>query len=721
VSRAHDASGHGPPTPFVLASGTSSAFLLLISVVFTVPTVWRPAVFDRGSHIRSPSEQAEYARCVEAIFAVPGQLRHSSPECMSILNDLQDLRLSVVLAFGVLCLLTVVQYWFGPAWRIHRRRLQPIERDTFPALCEELDRMTDQVLTNGRVHFLLDIVNPAVDGLAFGRVGRRYIVLSRGMLALFERDLSVFRAVLLHELAHVRNRDLDITAVTLAAWRSFLVMLLVPGLMTAALGIALGTVPTANALRGGREAFVSGPGLSWLLAAQLTGLAGLAWLTRYTVLQARELHADARMLTWQPDPVPLRQLFYAIPKRRWSVAALRRRTHPSLTTRVAALTDTSLLLRQGFAFSFALGACFSLSMDAATSLTATLRSDQFYWPAEAFVFVLTVALGIRALRAAAYNTAPETAVDGLRSRLGLAAGLPLGWALAPSRMSDHVEVPFPVDLQLASLLLLAGAGWLLGQWVQWVMTVWTPKIRAATHPARAAVVPITLVVLLVLLYARPVYQVQTWVIISHVLHEPAASDPIVLVLLVAQRVLDAQFIGKSVLTGVPGWFPVGLVLLMIPLAHRSRLPETGAKSTTARPSPRPRYIAFAGILAGVFVGVLAVAVWTAADRTLLGIHSGTDFVAVGSGIGTGLAAAVTVWARNAPVAKALCAGLISGLLVDGLLYLVSASGRISWQLLTLMLGRTLESALLAGLAASALLDVLMTARGKMARPRRIIQ
>lgn len=710
MSRAtRDMSGHGPPSPFVLASGTSSAFLLLISVVFTVPTVWHPAVFGlRFLTSRSFSGQAEYARCVEAVFAVPGQIGNSSPECESILHGSHvDERLSVLLVFGVLCLLTLVQYWFGPARRIRRQSLRPIERGTFPALCEELDRLTAQALADGRVHFLLDIVNPAVDGLAFGRVGHRYIVLSRGMLALFEQDLSVFRAVVLHELAHVRNRDLDITAVTLAAWRSFFVVILLPGLMGATLGIAVGAGPTSTALHGVREAFVSGSSLSWVLAAQFTGLAGLAWLTRYTVLQARELHADARMLTWQPDPAPLRRLFQAVPRRRWSLAALRRRTHPGLTTRVAALTDTGLLMREGFAFSFAVGACFSLSMDAATSLTATLRIDKFYWPAEVFVLVLTVALGVRALRAVAYNTSPETALDGRRVRLGLAAGLPLGWALAPSRMSDQTMAPFSVGLQLASLLLLAGAGWLLGLWIQWVMTVWTPKIRTAARPARAAVVPITLVVLLVLMYARPMYQVQTSVIISHVLHEPAASDPVSLVLLVAQRLLDGQFIGKSVLSGFPGWFPLGLLLLMIPLAHRSQMPPI--KPPTA--SPSAGYIAFAGILAGGLAGFLAVRLWLEADKSLLHTQSpSADFVAVYSGLGAGLAATVAVWARNRPVTKAFLTGLVTALSVDGLLYPAAASARVSWQFLTLVLGRTVESALLAGFAASALLALLRASR-----------
>lgn len=65
----------------------------------------------------------------------------------------------------------------------------------------------------------------AVNGLASGHVGRRYVFLSGRLVALFARDRPPFRTVLLHELAHIRNRDLDITFITIAVWRLVAVVL----------------------------------------------------------------------------------------------------------------------------------------------------------------------------------------------------------------------------------------------------------------------------------------------------------------------------------------------------------------------------------------------------------------------------------------------------------------------------------------------------------------
>jgi hypothetical protein len=92
----------------------------------------------------------------------------------------QDLRPGILFCFATLIVLAALQYWLGPPWRIRRRRLRAIGPELFPEVYPELDRLAAETAGRDRVRFLLDTVNPAVDGLAFGRVRRRYVVLASG-------------------------------------------------------------------------------------------------------------------------------------------------------------------------------------------------------------------------------------------------------------------------------------------------------------------------------------------------------------------------------------------------------------------------------------------------------------------------------------------------------------------------------------------------------------
>jgi len=686
------------PSPFFLVSATSSAFVLLISAAFSTSAMWRPGIFNMAFGIghQESFPVATYERCVRAGWASSKGV--VSKQCEAIIDGNHvDTRPAALLCFATLVLLSAAQYWLGPAWRIRRRRLRPIDPDMFPELHQELDRTAHQVLTAGRVRFLLDILNPAVDGLAFGRAGRRYIVLSRGMLPLFEQDRTRFRAVILHELAHVRNRDLDITAATLALWRSYFFVILLPNLLAAYNGVVTHHPPVPNEVR---LPFVSGSGMSWMFAAQVTGMTGLAWITRYAVLRARELQADARVLAWQPDPTSLRRLFDAVTeRRRRSVSVLRRRTHPGLGVRTVALTDTGPLLRQGFAFSFAVGACFSLAMDPATSMTGQLDPEPLHWPVEAFALVLVIALGVRALRAAAYARATGPSGDGLRARLGLTLGLPVGWSLSPSRMTDHELAPFPPSVQLAGLLVLAAAGWLLGLWVEWVAALWEPRVRAADHPARAAVAPIALVALVVLVSARTVFGTQTQMILSHAMHyPPTVSDPMTLVLVVLQMVLDEFFASAT-------WVLTALVLLFgIPMAGLVARRTAGIARGSVPKRPRLDWLLFA------VVGGLAAWLADSGSFAINRLKPGYDasawstfdtMVAHGAAVGAGLAAAVAFRARTSPLAKGVLAALVGGVLYLARLKLMWLPA-LPGQLVMFTLARTLEAAVLGGLAGSAL-------------------
>jgi hypothetical protein len=664
-----------------IPSATTSAFVLLISLAFATTAIYRPGVFDLLSTNRS--EVAAKVREACLLAALKGR---DDPACevMSRAAD-QDLRPGTLLCFATLILLTGLQYWFGPAWRIRRRRLRPVVGEVH----DELRRMSEEVLGGRRVVFLLDVLNPAVAGLAFGRAGRRYVVISRGTWMLFERDRALFRAVVLHELAHVRNRDLDITAVTLAMWRSYATVILVPGLLAAMNGVLSEQAPF---LQSEQMPFGSSVVLSWLFAAQIAGLAVLSWLTRSVTLQSRELTADACVLSWQEDATPLRRLFEEAPApRRWPVS-LRVRTHPHLAVRRAALDEQAPLVRQGFVFPLALGGCFSLTMDPATSLTAQGRTNTLPWPAEVFALLLAVALGLRALRAVRAES------DAVHVPLGLAVGLAGGWVLAPSRMTDHALAPFPVSVQFAGLVVLAVAGLLLGIWVRWVARVWAPRV----HGLWSALAPLSLIAAVVTLSARTFYGIQSDIIIAHVQKYPAVADPLAHVLISAQIVLDTRLPGVQLL--------IAIVLLMLaPMAVR--LATFGER----RP-PMPRRNGRIALALGC--GAAAAVITAMVSGTVNGYvfqSSGTALsgvIAAGAAFGAALAAGVAGLSGTSPVAKGMLTGLAAAVLYALVLELVVLPLRaaLPWMIHMIILERMLEAALIAGLATALLARLLPVRR-----------
>ena len=80
----------------------------------------------------------------------------------------------------------------------------------------------------GSVVWLLQPLNVRLSAFAFGRPGRRFVAISGGAAVAAARKPAAFDAVILHELAHVKNRDIDQTYLALAIWRAFVVAALLP-------------------------------------------------------------------------------------------------------------------------------------------------------------------------------------------------------------------------------------------------------------------------------------------------------------------------------------------------------------------------------------------------------------------------------------------------------------------------------------------------------------
>ncbi len=318
----------------------------------------------------------------------------------------------------------------APAIRMRRRRLRPLRGDV-PAVAEAVEELCGEV---GLRRFPEAVWNPLDGGtsaLAFGAFGRHRIALGAGLVATHFRDPGRFRAVLMHELAHVRNRDVTLAYMSVFVWWAF---------------VLVGVVPFTFTLFDEQGDTIRD--LGWRLAA----LTALVYLGRNAVLRAREAYADARAARWLGSPDPLTELLPSgetTPTRRSprdAVRALRGFTavHPAPSLRARLLGHPEGLMRLSpfvaLAAGIAAGVSFSEAKDATTLMaTGGAESLATTWAALASVPLaigVVVVAGWRATMAAgALRRPPPT---GVLAGIAVAAGLFVGGLVAPGQ-----AIPFP--------------------------------------------------------------------------------------------------------------------------------------------------------------------------------------------------------------------------------------------------------------------------------------
>jgi Zn-dependent protease with chaperone function len=182
---------------------------------------------------------------------------------------------------GSVLLASFALYWWIPTWRSRGGRLIEVPSELMPELLE----LTNRAGIRRTPRFVLDSLAMTAGAVVFGRAAQYTVCLHAGLLFRREQDPKAFEAVILHELAHIRNHDVQIAYAGLAICRvSTFVFVPCVGYGEWLMGLDQAATTTVK---------------FWLY-----GLLFLAqpYLMYTELLRKRELYADFDAAGWGADP-----------------------------------------------------------------------------------------------------------------------------------------------------------------------------------------------------------------------------------------------------------------------------------------------------------------------------------------------------------------------------------------------------------------------------------
>jgi Zn-dependent protease with chaperone function len=480
------ASPPDPPSfrlnPFAFPSDTTSRFaLLLFFAIAASLLIWRSIAMlglsleaglvncspDMNATVNTLREQLAIAlEHLQHGLAIPQPPAVDTAQCRRPLN--QQILPAMAIGAGMLASFTLGIWWLHPRWLAWRMKLSRLQKHEAPELVAALARICSEAGIRCTPDFYWNPLGMAPRALAYGRAGRYQVALTGAMAMRYATDPPAFRAVILHELAHIVNRDIDKTWLAVGAWWALVASALVP-----------------------RVALQFWIPFRWVELAegviQVAAITTLVFVTRNAMLRARELYADVRASVWMSDSHAMTAALSALRP----VRGLRRllSPHPDPAHRLRLLAATDSLFRAGFWDLLGVGAATSLGAAIIGIVGGTVSDVALPGPGWEFllefalpVLVVTplasIAAGIIIWRASfaslVRGTQPRAAVRG-----GIAAGLGvmLGTMVAGGVLSIGVVASRAAWVIVLFLSPITGL-----IWVEAAAKTWIPIALRRLHP-----------------------------------------------------------------------------------------------------------------------------------------------------------------------------------------------------------------------------------------------
>ncbi len=592
-----------------MVAGTTTRFALLVVLILVSSSAMLPLAFagaglNEGDECllaaggvagEAPSadvtHSAAYRSCLAHHALLPSWVSPAVPVIL------------VVLACGLFLVL--------PLWRTRRNRVVPLAAvDHDGLILRQLEQLA-AVAGLARVpRVVVDPGTASTGAVVFGSNRRPTVCLHGGLLARRATAPRDFEAVLLHELAHIRNGDVTLTYATVALWRTFIAAVLVPY----AVGFA---VLILTALQKPQPYQIGLPAWRALVLPLLMTV--VVYLARSDVLRNRELHADLAAARWGADPHIWGAVAPAPPARVLS-RALRAfaelwRTHPRWDLRREALADSASLFGVPALPMFLTGVAAVLVNGQLWDLSVPGLVDQWAWN---LVMALVPAalvsgvVGVALWRGVVHRLLTTGGgFSGAWAGFWLGVGMTVGEVFA-NRIALYRWLPG----EPVVVLLVVLAGMTFAWWVAQCARLWATAWRGRTiHPPMALVLAGACLALCAWFWWWQDYGVilaNERGLLSHPLGPgggPHLADPTGQYAgTLAAIVIAVSLMATAV--AVPLALPAVAVLWVIPLlawavrarprgwVHRA-VPGVDDSAAHGEPLPPLRGVLFAGLLGGV--------------------------------------------------------------------------------------------------------------------------
>jgi Zn-dependent protease with chaperone function len=384
---------------------------------------------------------------------------------------------AVVIAWLALLIPTAMAVFFAlPVWKARRGRVVPLDQvDPGGDLHHLLASVMSVTGLTREPRVVVDPTASSIGAVVFGRNSRPTVCLHGGLLARRRCDQASLQAVLLHELAHIRNGDVTVTYVTVAVWRAFLAVVLLPF-------AASTVVEMVGWLRSGAGPD-NDPSLLTRSLLVIPFTIVLVYLARSDVLRSREIYADLAAVRWGAHPnhwvittsIPVRG---RLSKVLHSFAELWL-THPRWNLRRDALSDPSTLFGLPALPMFLTGA-------AATLINAQIMVAQTSyglvggcWEFSSSVLPAGLIAGVAGI--ALWRATVYAALTNRQVPAGLRVGAWLGFGMIAGEFVANRIAVFewlPVHPEILVLVLVAGMAFAC--WVTQCARLWVDACRSPT-------------------------------------------------------------------------------------------------------------------------------------------------------------------------------------------------------------------------------------------------